>query len=125
MGIALALPAMSSGGAARDLLAFGAACSVLCVIVSAWPMHYEQGLGGQAESDGMAVWRILTGGPPRPLVKRKPKKDKDIVIARPGYLIALGLLLLLAFALRPKFGFELLGLFAAAVLFQVWVERSP
>jgi hypothetical protein len=42
----------------------GASAASLQFVFSALPVRYGRGLGGPADSDGRAIWRMLTGAPP-------------------------------------------------------------
>ncbi len=113
--VGLALLAGGAHGTVQGVLAVGALCSGLTTLGSGLPMRYGRGLaeGITGDSDGMAVWRILTGGPRRP-----GSEEKDVAVARPVFLVLLALAGVLAFLADPLLGVGLVALFGFAWLRQ-------
>jgi hypothetical protein len=114
---ALALLAAGTSGELQGILASGALCSALAFALTAIPMRYGSGLRPVGESDGMGIWRILTGGP-----RRRRRERKEPAVAGPVYLILLALATVLAFMASIGLGIALVGMFGLAFLAQS--ERS-
>ena len=80
-------------------------------LLSAIPLRY----GGGSESDGRAVWRILTGSVRRGEVVEESPHER---IIRPVYALLLGGAGVLAVLADPLLALGLVGLFGAAFLLQ-------
>jgi hypothetical protein len=111
--VGLALLAGGAAGSARGILAVGALYAAVITIGSGLPMRYGRGLGLGGDSDGMVIWRILTGG-----TSRRAREARDVAIARPGFLVVLALILVLAFATRPELGLAVMVVFGWALFTQ-------
>jgi hypothetical protein len=109
----LGLLAAMSDGWLQDVLGLGSLASVFGAAVTGLPLRYGRGLGVRGESDGMAVWRILTGGPPG-----GERDIKEPAVARPAFLVVLGLVGVLAVLMSPLLGLTLVALFGGAFLLQ-------
>jgi hypothetical protein len=73
---------------------------------------------GPGESDGRAIWRVLTGGPPRGLAREERRLGRPERAARPGYVAALALVAVLAALVAPLLLLVLAALFGLAWLMQ-------
>jgi hypothetical protein len=81
------------------LLGAGAFTATLQLFTSVLPLRYGAGLGGPADSDGRAIWRILRGTPPGGLERELRRQAEPEPAARPAFVVLLvfaGVLALLA-----------------------------
>ena len=86
-------------------------------LISAVPFRYGTGFAhhGATESDGRAAWRILSGGPPSVDIEVREPYD-DPAGTRSVFVVLLILIGVLAFWVDPALGVELVGIFAAAIV---------
>jgi hypothetical protein len=110
------------GGFTASALFVGALTGFLGFTVSALPVRYGPGLGG-GESDGRAVWRILTGAPPGG-VGRQGLGRHDRAI-RPAFLVPLLVIAVLALIADPVLFLVLAALFGLAWRNQRTDTASP
>jgi hypothetical protein len=110
---------LQTEGTARSLLFPGALVSWGHFLLSAIPLRYGAGVGLEAsESDGRAIWRILTGGPPGGLAKEARREARPERGVHPA-LAAAGLaVLVLALLMDPVLALLLAALFVGAWLLQ-------
>ena len=97
--VALFVGAVESGlgmperGAMTTVLLVGAFCAFVHFVLSALPIRYGSGLGETGEeSDGRAIWRILSGAPPGGPSAPAPQPD---TAARTPFLAVLAVVFVL------------------------------
>jgi hypothetical protein len=100
----------------------GAVCALLAFLLSALPVRYGPGLGDPgAESDGRAVWRILTGAPPGGVAREQARLERQERAVRPLFAAVLAAALVLALLVDPSIALELVAIFGLAYLAQrIW-----
>jgi hypothetical protein len=69
------------------LLGAGACTATLQLFTSVLPLRYGAGLGGPADSDGRAIWRILRGTPPGGLERELRRQAEPEPAARPAFVV--------------------------------------
>jgi hypothetical protein len=113
--------ALEAEGIARTLLKPGAFASWFLFFTSAIPMRYGAGLRdeGASESDGRAIWRILTGAPPGDLAREERRLGRPERQVHPLLAVAGLAVLLLAFVVDAALGAMLAAIFGVAWLFQL------
>jgi hypothetical protein len=114
LAIALTAVALNRGGV---VLATGAGVAWIQAIFTALPLRYGAGLG-PGESDGRAIWRILTGGPPGGLAREERRLGRPERGTRPGFVAALALVAVLTALVAPELLLVLGVLFGLAWLLQ-------
>jgi hypothetical protein len=114
LAIVLSLAALGDGGL---VLATGAWVAWLQTLLTGLPLRYGAGVG-PGESDGRAVWRVLTGGPPGGLAREERRLGRPERTARPGYVVALALVAVLTALVEPVLLLVLAGLFGLGWLSQ-------
>jgi hypothetical protein len=87
-------------------------------VMSAAPIRYGAGLGGPADSDGRAIWRILTGTPPGGLAREQRRLNQPERGVRPVYAALLAIAGVLALLTDPLTCLVLVALFGMAALLQ-------
>jgi hypothetical protein len=100
------------------ILGAGAFAATFQLATSAIPLHYGAGLGGPADSDGRAIWRILRGVPPGGLKRELRRESEPEPAARPMFVVVLVAVAALCLFLDPWLLVALVGLFGAATLMQ-------
>jgi hypothetical protein len=101
------------------VLEAGAVCAGLQLLVTAVPMRYGRGLGEDGEeSDGRAVWRILTGAPPGGLAREERRLGRPDRGVPPFAAVVLAAVVALTLYLDPLLAVALAGLFGLAFLLQ-------
>jgi hypothetical protein len=113
-GVVLLAAALDGGGI---VLATGAGAAWLQTVLTAVPVRYGAGIG-PGESDGRAIWRILTGAPPGGLAREERRLGRQEPAARPWFLVVLTLAAVLAALVEPVLLLVLAGLFGFA-----WVSQ--
>jgi hypothetical protein len=119
--VVLTWVALEVEGTARSLISPGAVISWILFFTSAIPLRYGAGLGdeGASESDGRAIWRILTGAPPGGLAREerrlgRPERQVHPLLAVTGLAV-----LVLAVVVNPMLATLLVAVFAGAWLLQL------
>jgi hypothetical protein len=103
------------GGVAAHVLMVGAVTAFLQFVVSALPVRYGAGLGGgAADSDGRAVWRILTGAPPGGVGREERRLGRPERAIRPAFVAPLLVVAALVLIVDPLMVLLLVALFALA-----------
>jgi hypothetical protein len=97
------------------VLAIGGGIALGQFFLSALPLRYGRGLG-HGESDGRAIWRILTGAPPGGLVRQLRRESRPERVAHPAAVAVI--VLIVAFTLF--FLDPLLALVTAALFGVAW-----
>ena len=115
--LATSLFATEYGSLLWQLLAGGAIYALLMFLVTAIPVTYGSGLKHFGdESDGRAVWRILTGSVRRGrVVEASPARDR---VARRAFVVVALVVAGVAFAVAPASGAALLLVLGLAYLLQ-------
>ena len=108
----------SGSDSLATVLGAGALVATLQFLTCALPLRYGAGLGGPAESDGMVVWRVLTGAPPGGIERELRRLGTRERAARPVYVVVLAVAFGLALAVDPWLAIGLIGLFGMAALLQ-------
>jgi hypothetical protein len=128
--IAAAGPAVSLGAASvlfyawvakapgSLILGAGALGAIGLFVASALPVRYGAGLGGRGESDGLVIWRVLTGGPPGGTERDLGRLDKPERAVRPGFALLLAIAGVLALLADPMLALGMGCLFGLAALIQ-------
>jgi hypothetical protein len=110
IAVGLSSAALEHGGI---VLAAGAGVAWLQALLTALPLRYGAGVG-PGESDGRAIWRILTGGPPGGLAREERRLGRPERTARPAYVVALALVAVLTALVQPLLLLLLAALFGLA-----------
>ena len=113
-GVVLLAAARNYGGI---VLTTGAGVAWLQAVFTAVPMRYGAG-DGPGESDGWAIWRVVTGGPPGGLAREERRRGRPERAARPWLLAALAVMAVLTALVQPVLLLVLGGLFGFA-----WVRQ--
>jgi hypothetical protein len=93
----------------------GAICAAGQLFLTALPLRYGAGLGPHGgESDGRAVWRILTGG----LTREERRQGRPERAIGPVFATLLAIVFVLAALVDPVTGLLLAGIFGIAFLLQ-------
>jgi hypothetical protein len=101
------------------LLEAGAAGAATLLVITAVPMRYGPGLAPfGSESDGRAVWRILTGAPPGGLAREEARLGRRERPIAPAAAIALAVVAALTALVDPLLLVALAGIFGLAFLLQ-------
>jgi hypothetical protein len=95
--------------------AWAASIQLMC---SALPLRYGDGLGGPADSDGRAIWRILTGAPPGGIERELRRAGKPDRAARPVFVALFVLIFGFTVWFMPGTALVLLGIFGLAIVLQ-------
>lgn len=104
-----------------NVLLVGSFGALMQFLFSALPIRYGAGLGDRAgESDGRAIWRIVTGAPPGGVAREERRLGRPERAARPAFVV-LGLLIaVLAVAVDPPLGAILVAVFGGGL----WLQRA-
>jgi hypothetical protein len=71
-------------------------------LFSAIPVRYGAGIGGEAgDSDGLVVWRVLTGGPPGGPAREERRRRGPERAMRPLFMILLAPILIFTVSADP------------------------
>jgi hypothetical protein len=98
------------------VLDVGALSATGQLLLTALPLRYGPGIGPVGgESDGRAVWRILTGAPPGGLARDERRPERPI---GPVFATLLALVLVLAVLVDPMIAVFLVVIFGIAFLLQ-------
>jgi hypothetical protein len=97
-------------------LGIGALVATTHFVTTALPVRYGRGLGGTGESDGRAVWRVLTGAPPRVDLELREPFDEPESATRPVFVVLLVLAGVLGLLVDPVLVLELAALVFVAIL---------
>ncbi|MBN1529024.1 MAG: hypothetical protein JW895_08180 [Thermoleophilaceae bacterium] len=105
--------------------AAGPLVSLLVAVFVAWlqtfltalPLRYGAGVG-PGESDGRAIWRILTGGPPGGLAREERRLARPERAVRPVHVATLALVAVLTALVEPLLLLVLAALFGLGWLMQ-------
>ena len=91
-------------------------------VFTALPVRYGAGLGDNgAESDGRAVWRILTGAPPGGLAREEARLGRPERAIRPALAAVLAAAFVLALLADPSIAVELAVVFGLGYVAQrIW-----
>jgi hypothetical protein len=100
------------------ILGAGAFTATLQLAISALPFRYGAGLGGPADSDGRAIWRILRGAPPGGLERELRRQGEPEPAARPVFVLVLVAVGAIALLVDPWLVAGLAAVFGAATLMQ-------
>jgi len=87
-------------------------------MTSALPLHYGAGLGGPADSDGRAIWRILRGTPPGGIERELRRQTEPERAARPVFVVLLALIAVLTLLVDPWLLAALAVMFGLGMLLQ-------
>ncbi len=99
--------------AARVLL-IGGGIALSQFFLSALPLRYGRGLG-HGESDGRAIWRILTGAPPGGLARELRRESRPERVAHPAAVTVIVVIVAFTlFFLDPLLALGTAALFAFA-----------
>ena len=98
---------------AARVLAIGGGMALGQFVLSALPLRYGRGLG-PGESDGRAIWRILTGAPPGGLGREQRRETRPERVAHPAAVAALVVIVPLAFLADPSMGVLLVVMLGVA-----------
>jgi hypothetical protein len=101
------------GGIVAQVLMVGAVTAFLEFAVSALPVRYGAGLGG-GDSDGRAIWRILTGAPPGGVGREERRLGRPERAIRPALVAPLLVIAALGLIVDPLMVLLLVALFALA-----------
>jgi hypothetical protein len=96
----------------------GAIVATFQFVTCALPVRYGNGFGW-GESDGRAIWRILTGTPPAIDIELRQPFEEPVAGTRPVFVVLLALIAVLTLLLDPMLAVELVGLFVAVI---VWTR---
>jgi fumarate reductase subunit D len=102
----------------HTLLGAGAVTASLQLMTSALPLHYGAGLGGPADSDGRAIWRILRGTPPGGIERDLRRQTEPQRAARPVFVVLLAVVAVIAALLDPWLLAGLALMFGLGMLMQ-------
>jgi hypothetical protein len=123
--VALGWPALEAASAtdqpgfAHQALGVGALCAAGQLLITALPLQYGAGLGAPgSESDGRAVWRILTGGPPGGLAREERRLRRPRRAIGPVFGAVLAAIVALAAYVAPMTAVLLVAIFGIAFLMQ-------
>jgi hypothetical protein len=106
-------------GAFTHVLLVGSGCALMQFVVTALPVHYGEGIvDGGADSDGRAMWRILTGAPPGGLARAERELGRPQRTMHPVLMVLLAAIFLLTMFVDPTMVLSLAALFGAAWLLQ-------
>ena len=95
------------------------------VLLSGLPMRYAAGSGAAGlDSDGLAAWRILTGGVGRQPALTYGRDVQGDPSMRLGFVLVLGVVAILAFAVDVRLGLFLAGVLVLAWILQRFDERA-
>jgi hypothetical protein len=100
---------------AARVLVTGGGMALGQFFLSALPLRYGRGLG-PGESDGRAIWRVLTGAPPGGLARELRREARGERVAHPAALAVLLLIVALTLFLDPLLALMTILLFAVAWL---------
>jgi hypothetical protein len=88
-------------------------------LLSALPLRYGAGLDDEgSESDGRAIWRILTGAPPGGLAREERRRRRPDRAVRPIFLVALTPIMIFAVVFLPQVALWLVVILGLAALIQ-------
>ena len=113
-GVVLLAAALNYGGI---VLATGAGVAWLQAVLTAVPIRYGAGIG-PGESDGRAIWRVVTGGPPGGPAREERRLGRPERAVRPWFVAVLALVAVLTALVEPLLLLVLAGLFGVAWLLQ-------
>jgi hypothetical protein len=117
--------ALEAGEGARSLLAPGALVAWGHFLVSALPLRYGAGLGVEAsESDGRAIWHILTGAPPGGLAREARRQARPQRVVHPVLAVAGMAAIVMALLIDPWLAVLLSALFGGAWLLQLSDQKK-
>jgi hypothetical protein len=101
------------------ILEVGALCAIGQLLLTALPVRYGPGLGAAGgESDGRAVWRILTGAPPGGLAREERRLGRRERPIGPVFATLLAVIVVLAVLVDPMTAVFLVAIFGIAFLLQ-------
>jgi hypothetical protein len=93
--------------------------------MAALPIRYSAGMGTPTDSDGRAIWRILTGAPPGGLDRELARAGRPEPPMRRGFAVVLAVVAGLILFVDARMVLELAALFGiAAVLQRIWGTRA-
>jgi hypothetical protein len=110
--------AQSGADSLGTLLGVGALSATIQLFTSLLPVRYGAGLGGPADSDGRAIWRILRGTPPGGIERELRRPGEPERAARPVFVVLLVIAAVLAVLADPWLLAALAVLFGIATLMQ-------
>jgi hypothetical protein len=110
--------AQSGADSLGTLLGVGALSATLQLFTSLLPVRYGAGLGGPADSDGRAIWRILRGTPPGGIERELRRQGEPERAARPVFVVLLAVAAVLGLLADPWLLLALAVLFGIATLMQ-------
>jgi hypothetical protein len=122
VAVALGWAAFGAEGFYRldfGVLQVGAICAAGQLFLTALPLRYGPGLGPSGgESDGRALWRILTGAPPGGVAREEHRRGRPERVIGPVFATILAALVVLAALVDPIAAILLVGMFGIAFFLQ-------